>query len=402
MSREQRKKLIEAIEQKRKSKVITYITSDRPNLQQQINEDVVPVLHQHILEIDPSQRTNLDLFLYSRGGDSNVPWTIVSMFREYCNEGKFDVLIPYKAHSAATVISLGADSIVMTKKAELGPIDITYAGPYDLTKENQRLPINVEDVNGYFSLLERIGCSSAEEKLSAFEKIVTYVHPLSLGHVSRALEQTELVAKRLLNTRAEPFSGAENDNIVSQLSAKIFSHSHAISRSEAISILNMKQVVFAEDESEDIEDELWRLYEAYNDYFDLQEAFDPQSYLISNSLKEHIWGKMPLAIVESGNRVDTLNVDVRVRSIPQLPPDLKINLSNFSMSPINLGNLPPGVTSEQLQAFVEQVVRNSLQQTLNIAVEQSVEKLLEKLPTGGFERTDYNRKWNTDSGGNNE
>lgn len=47
------------------------------------------------------------------------------MFREYSKQGSFSVLTPYRAHSAATVISLGADEIIMTEKSELGPIDIT-------------------------------------------------------------------------------------------------------------------------------------------------------------------------------------------------------------------------------------------------------------------------------------
>lgn len=92
------------------------MTSDREGLSASILGDVVSILHEHILATDYHQRGKLDLFIYSRGGDSDVPWSIVSMFREYCKKGSFSVLIPYRAHSAATVISLGADEIVMTKK----------------------------------------------------------------------------------------------------------------------------------------------------------------------------------------------------------------------------------------------------------------------------------------------
>jgi ClpP class serine protease len=120
MSRESRKTLIQEIEKKRKSKVITYITNDRQGLGVPIAGDVVSLIHEHILSLKEEERSKLDFFIYSRGGQSDVPWAIVSMFREYSKKGSFSVLIPYRAHSAATVIALGADEIVMTKKSRIG------------------------------------------------------------------------------------------------------------------------------------------------------------------------------------------------------------------------------------------------------------------------------------------
>ncbi|MBC8520768.1 MAG: hypothetical protein H8D26_02075 [Methanomicrobia archaeon] len=217
MSRKNRKKIIQEIEKKRDSKVIAYVTSDRLGLSVQIAGDVVSLIHEHILGLKEEERLKLDLFLYSRGGQSDVPWTIVSMFREFSQKGSFSVLMPYRAHSGATVIALGADEIVMTKKAELGPIDITIgSGPYNPTEKdsNQRLPISVEDVTGYFSLLEKVGCERPDEKMKGFELLTNHVHPLALGTVSRLLEETKLVALRLLSTRADPFSEEENHEIM--------------------------------------------------------------------------------------------------------------------------------------------------------------------------------------------
>ena len=116
-----RHQLIKQIQKKRNSKVITYVTSDRPPVAARIAEDAVRPLYDHLTALDSSEK--VDLFIYSRGGDVSVPWRIVSMFREFCDE--FSVLVPYKAHSAATLLSLGADYIYMGRKAELGPIDPT-------------------------------------------------------------------------------------------------------------------------------------------------------------------------------------------------------------------------------------------------------------------------------------
>jgi ClpP class serine protease len=76
-------------------------------------------MYDHIRDLPKSSR--IDLFLYSRGGAIEVPWRMITMLREHCNH--LSVLIPYRALSAATLIALGCDEIVMGGKAELGPID---------------------------------------------------------------------------------------------------------------------------------------------------------------------------------------------------------------------------------------------------------------------------------------
>jgi len=122
-----RKELIKEIQSIKKSKVIVYFTGDRQLAGARIAEDAVRPLYDHLLSI--GKNAKVELFLYSRGGDVSVPWRIVSMFREFCDE--FSILVPYKAHSAATLICLGADKILMGKKAELGPIDPTLVKMYD-------------------------------------------------------------------------------------------------------------------------------------------------------------------------------------------------------------------------------------------------------------------------------
>ena len=98
-----KKQLIQKIEKLRNSKVITYLTSDRPGpVNARIAGDIIPIISNQLRQIGKVE--NIDLFLYSTGGDTLVPWRLVSMIREYCNT--FSVLIPYKANSAATMISL--------------------------------------------------------------------------------------------------------------------------------------------------------------------------------------------------------------------------------------------------------------------------------------------------------
>lgn len=329
MSWDERKEIIKEIQEERGTKVISYITSDRPGASYSIFGDVVSILHEHILALEKDDDLKLDLFIYSRGGASDIPWTIVSMFREYAKQGSFSVLIPYRAHSAATMIALGADEIVMSKKAEMGPIDITHQGPYNPRDQgnNNPLPISVEDVNGYFSLIEKAGCNRPDEKMKGFELLANSVHPLALGKVSRSLEQTKLVAERLLNTRSDPFTGEENELIVKRISSEIYSHSHAINRTEAIEYLGLKQVKNAEDDKININKEMWQLYNEYKDLFELENPLMKEEYLISNNLNEHTWTDLNMVAVESCKRSDLFKQDLYVRKLRNIPPEIQLGMN---------------------------------------------------------------------------
>jgi hypothetical protein len=393
MSRKSRKGIIQEIERKHGSKVIAYVTSDRANLGVGIADDIIPILHNHILALR-REKMKLDLFIYSRGGGSDVPWGIVSMIREYAEEGSFTVLIPYRAHSAATVIALGADEIVMTRKAELGPIDITMAsGPYNPTEKDsrQRLPISVEDVTGYFSLLDKVGCARPDEKMKGFELLTNNVHPLALGTVSRLLEQTKLVGLRLLNTRTNPFSEAENQEIIKALSSEVYSHSHPISRSEALKYIKLRHVKNAEDVG--IADELWALYEEYRNLFHLEEPFQPEEYLIANDLEEHTWDNLNLACVESVKRFDICKKSELVKRLRRVPPQVNINLSNVNFPTINIPSLPVSITQQQINALIQQAANGAIQQSLNNAVQIAVDQLVKSLPQVGFEHISFNSGW---------
>jgi len=391
MSKENRRNLISAIQDKRKSKVITYITSDRGNLSSQIAEDIIPILYEHIRLIKSDKPQNIDLFIYSRGGDSDAPWSIVSMFREN-SSGKFNVIIPYRAHSAATMIALGADEIIMTDKGELGPIDITIgSGPYNPTEKNsdKRLPVSVEDVTGYFSLLEKIGCKRSLEKIKGFEQITQQVHPLVLGTVNRLLNQTNLVALRLLNTRQTPLRESTNKKIVKKLSAEIFSHRHTIYRKEAKEQVGIEFIRMAEDFK--IEDDCWNLYKEYESMFSFHEPFTPDQHLESNNLDEHIWNNLNMACIESQNRIDICKKSVRVRRLRKIPPNVTINLSNVSFPA--LPALPAGINTAQLQNVISQMIQALVPNTINLAAQQAAQEFLRSLPSAGFETFNFNIRW---------
>ena len=84
-----------------------------------LSSNDIPVLGNVLLRIGDVD--TLNLILHSPGGDGTVVETFVSLCRTHCK--RFRVIIPTEAKSAATLIALGADEIVMGPPSEIGPID---------------------------------------------------------------------------------------------------------------------------------------------------------------------------------------------------------------------------------------------------------------------------------------
>ncbi len=277
--------LIKQIEEKRGSKIITYITSDRKGpINARIAMDVVPVISNHLREIGKTDK--IDLFLYSTGGDTMVPWRMVSMIREYCDN--FSVLIPYKAHSAATMISLGADEILMSDLSELSPIDPSTANvfnPQDPNNPQNKIPISVEDVMAYFDLAKnKFGIKNDEELAGIFNKFVEanpQIHPLALGNVNRTHNLIRILAKRLLKSHQEPIKEEKIDKLVDYFTEKLYSHQYFIGRKEAKEDLGLTTVVSADS---DLADLMTKLYEEYKKEMELDKIWNPEVEIGENQM----------------------------------------------------------------------------------------------------------------------
>jgi len=280
------KSLIQQIEESRKSRVITYLTSDRQGpVNARVAMDIIPIISKQLQAIGKTQ--NIDLFLYSAGGDTMVPWRLVSMIREYCD--KFSVLVPYKAHSAATMISLGADEIVMTDLSELSPIDPSTANvfnPSDPQNPQNKIPISVEDVMAYFDLAKnKFGIKSDEELAKIFNKFVEanpQIHPLALGNVNRTHNLIRMLAKRLLKSHKTPMCDDDIDKVVDYFTEKLYSHQYFIGRKEAKEDLGLKNIQYADAA---LSKAMTDLYEEYKNEMGLGILWNPENELGPNTMQ---------------------------------------------------------------------------------------------------------------------
>ena len=198
-------RLIKDIEQDRNSRVLVYITGDRPGLETRIAFDVFPFVFEHLTKMGEMEK--LDLFLYSPGGLTIAGYGLANLLLEFCDS--YSTIVPFKALSTATLITLGAKEILMTKFGQLGPVDpsIEHAlGPTVQLNPPQetRVPINVEDAISYLELARGEGRLKDEASLSqVFDRLSNTVHPLALGAVNRVREQIRFLAKNLLKNHFE-------------------------------------------------------------------------------------------------------------------------------------------------------------------------------------------------------
>ena len=119
--------LVQNLERLRDSKVLVYVTGDRPGMETQIHSEALDYFADHLDTFGLPRR--ISLYLYSRGGETLAGWSIVNLVRHFCDE--FEVIVPSKARSTATLMALGANKIIMTKQATLGPIDPSVNSPFN-------------------------------------------------------------------------------------------------------------------------------------------------------------------------------------------------------------------------------------------------------------------------------
>jgi hypothetical protein len=190
----------------------------------------------------------LNVFVCSFGGDPDVAFNSVNILRTKCK--KLVMFIPDNAKSAATLLCLGADEIVMALGAQLGPLDMQVQDP-------RNSPENISALSGYQALeavanflhteidvtvkqLYRKARTNIRDSLSYAMKLVDsmarplfeQVNPLDLGYFSNSLAVSEKYGVELL-CRYKQKSEIDAKQIVSCLVRNYPSHSFIIDLLEA-------------------------------------------------------------------------------------------------------------------------------------------------------------------------
>jgi hypothetical protein len=310
----ERKPIIDQIEQALHSRVICYLTSDRPNAEAAVNKDVLPLFYDHLKSL-PQDTKRIDLFLYTIGGDTLAAFGIARLLREFSDS--IGVLIPLRCHSAGSLIALGANSIVMGKGATLSPIDPSIMGPLNPVAEpapgqRQVVPLSVESVAGYRDLVTQDWDIKGEEALTAaFRVLADRVHPLALGNVYRARQQIEELARNLLSEHRH-----DDDNvtrIVKTLTRGLGSHDYPLSRRQARELFGPQLTV----PDERLENLMWQLYGDFATEMEMRSPFDPNLLLRGQAAATTV---QRLAIIETTAARDVAERELSLRRVQvQIP-----------------------------------------------------------------------------------
>lgn len=284
--------LYKEIEERRASKLLVYVTGDRRGLETQVHPEVLDLFVQHLDAMGTVPK--ISLYLYTRGGHTLAAWSIANLIDQFCDS--FEVLVPSKAHSAGTLICLGAENIVMTKQATLGPIDPSVNTPLNPAVPGRtpdaRVSVSVEAINGFIELAKEIGVENSSDMTNVLSILASHVHPLVLGQVFRTRSQIRMLGRRLLSPHIEDDEKIER--VLSFLCSESGSHDYTIYRQEAQDDLGLN--IEPPDEEyglikrvyDDIADEL-RLTEPYDPHLLLGEA-DSINYALKRALIESVAG----------------------------------------------------------------------------------------------------------------
>lgn len=285
--------LYRKLEDKRNSKILVYVTGDKQGFETQIGADVIDFFIDHLDTFGVVNK--ISLFLYTRGGNTASAWNIINLLKMYCDE--LEVIVPHKAHSAGTLISIGAHSIMMTKQATLGPIDPSFNSALNPPIPNAMppayYPVGVEAVKGYLEfatkelkIKDSIALSNIMMCLS--EK----VHPLVLGDVYRGRGQIKMLAEKLLANQVEDKDKIQQ--IIDFLCSDSGSHDYTINRREAKEILGLNIIKPSDEEYQIIK----KIYDDIAEELQFRKIFDRAAiaqtesgeFLVRRVLLESIYG----------------------------------------------------------------------------------------------------------------
>ena len=291
----ERKNIYSNIEKFMDSRVICYVTGDRQNLEIHIDQDVLEHFGDHLYKMGMTKR--ITLIIHSRGGITLAGWSLVNLIRQFCDE--FNIIIPSRAHSAATLIALGAKSIMMTRQATLGPIDPNVNGPLNpqapAPNTSTRIPVSVESVKGYLDFAKSLGIKSEAEITRVVLDLASKIHPAVLGNVFRSRSQIRMLGKQLLSTHIQEESKIEK--ILDFLCSDCGSHDYTINRSEARDELGLPIAI-----PDDAQNKIIRtLHKDYCSELELLNPFNPNLFLGDEPEKEYSFTRGVIESVRGGS-----------------------------------------------------------------------------------------------------
>ncbi|MFA5173015.1 MAG: ATP-dependent Clp protease proteolytic subunit [Candidatus Paceibacterota bacterium] len=185
-------------------------------------------------KFDNPLSNEIDFIINSPGGSADDAYRIIRTLRK--NFSKVNIIVPFWAKSAATLLSLGGSQIIMDEFGEFGPIDVQIPKELDdrpdiesesaLIDENSLNRIETRSRELYLKMFTDLYTSDLihinKNELSKqildylakfYEPLLKQINPYKIGDKNRKLDIGEQYARRILSLYNPDISN-ENKNIL--------------------------------------------------------------------------------------------------------------------------------------------------------------------------------------------
>ncbi|WP_314458023.1 SDH family Clp fold serine proteinase [uncultured Actinomyces sp.] len=223
----------------------------------QITQTNMTILEELLVDCDPVK--DLHLLLCSPGGDGEVALRMVRSMQTRCR--KLVVLVPDMAKSAATILCLGAQRIIMGPGGDLGPIDPQMVFSDDSGRSSM---VGAKDIVAAVEEAEQRATENPDS-YPLFASLLADVNMLMLEQARSALARSEALMTEALSAggRSEEQVEALSESLKSPLIDTPASHSAVISVDHA-------KGYGLPAEAADLSSESWRIiWDLWTHYFSI-------------------------------------------------------------------------------------------------------------------------------------
>lgn len=194
----------------------------------------------------------LSLFIKSDGGSGQVSLRMVNLLRQFAR--RLTALVPLECESAATMLALGADRILMGPLAHLSAVDTSLT--HDLSpidRDNDRVSVSQDELHRVVRLWRQ---QPDKSNANPYQALFQYVHPLVIGAVDRSSALSTKLCGEILSYHMKDLRKAKR--VSDTLNSGYPSHSYPITLREA------KRIgLHAEPLKDDVNQLLFELNELY-------------------------------------------------------------------------------------------------------------------------------------------
>jgi hypothetical protein len=245
---------IESLERLRDSRCVVYCANENSKRSLALND--AAVFYECLRDLGRIKR--LDLILNVGGGLMDAARRIALLLWEYTDE--LNILVPFEARSAGTLLCLSANELILGPMAEFSPLDpIIRVGKESLADSQG---VSSEDIRAFRTLAETwFELRSEEKRMQVFALLCQRFSPTTLSSFFRAEQGVRKIGQELLRRSQPASTPAERAKILDQLITGHAEHHQTLTRAD-IKQLGLK----ARDASDDEERLLWKILQSTQTY----------------------------------------------------------------------------------------------------------------------------------------